>query len=61
MVSEDGVADPMTMGVPRGWADFAKVPSTGTFSCKYVTGPRWAMLGHAEFITHFRRIDSIYG
>lgn len=39
MVSEDGVADPMTMGVPRGWADFAKVPSTGTFSCKYVCAP----------------------
>eukprot|EP00435_Cladocopium_sp_Y103_P051044 s472_g15.t1 len=39
MVSEDGVADALLMGVPRGWADFAKLPSSGTFRCKYVCAP----------------------
>jgi len=38
-VSEEGVVDPLTMGVPRSWADVAKAPSTGTFRCKYVCAP----------------------
>eukprot|EP00438_Fugacium_kawagutii_P010517 Skav214514 [mRNA] locus=scaffold410:9919:12757:+ [translate_table: standard] len=38
-VSEDGVVDSFPMGVPRGWAEFGKVPSVGTFKCAYVCAP----------------------
>ncbi|CAJ1428336.1 unnamed protein product [Effrenium voratum] len=39
LINEEGNADPMTMGVPRSWADFAKAPTTGTFKCRYVCAP----------------------
>ncbi|CAE7711804.1 Vti1b, partial [Symbiodinium necroappetens] len=36
---KDGTTDPMTMGVPRSWADLAKLPSAGIFRCRYVCSP----------------------
>ncbi|CAK9111135.1 unnamed protein product, partial [Durusdinium trenchii] len=34
-ITEEGLVDPLTMGVPRSWGDPAKTPSSGTFTCKY--------------------------
>jgi len=39
LVNEDGTTDPMTMGVPRGWAEMAKLPPSGIFRCRYVCAP----------------------
>lgn len=39
LTNEDGTTDPMTMGVPRSWADLAKLPSSGVFRCRYVCSP----------------------
>ncbi|CAE7728952.1 Vti1b [Symbiodinium sp. CCMP2456] len=39
LTNEDGTTDPMTMGVPRSWADLAKLPSSGIFRCRYVCSP----------------------
>lgn len=38
-ITEEGLVDPLTMGVPRSWGDPAKTPSSGTFTCKYVCAP----------------------
>lgn len=29
-ITEEGLVDPLTMGVPRSWGDPAKTPSSGT-------------------------------
>lgn len=38
-IHPDGTVDSMTMGVPRGWAEYEKTPTLGTFECRYVCSP----------------------
>eukprot|EP00928_Gymnodinium_smaydae_P074583 TRINITY_DN57616_c0_g1_i1.p1 TRINITY_DN57616_c0_g1~~TRINITY_DN57616_c0_g1_i1.p1 ORF type:complete len:370 (-),score=107.58 TRINITY_DN57616_c0_g1_i1:281-1273(-) len=38
-VHSDGVVDPMTMGVPRSWESFEKIPSEGSFHVEYACAP----------------------
>jgi len=39
LVREDGTVVDLVMGIPRGWAEIAKLPPDGTFRCTYVCSP----------------------
>lgn len=38
-VTEQGIVDELTMGVPKSWEIFDRMPKGGTFSGKYICGP----------------------
>eukprot|EP00930_Biecheleria_cincta_P035389 TRINITY_DN24342_c0_g2_i1.p1 TRINITY_DN24342_c0_g2~~TRINITY_DN24342_c0_g2_i1.p1 ORF type:complete len:1419 (-),score=214.24 TRINITY_DN24342_c0_g2_i1:1039-5295(-) len=42
----DGTVDNMTMGVPRGWAEYDKLPPDGVFKCRYVCAPEDRKVEH---------------
>lgn len=40
-IKEDGVQDPLPLGVPRSWAEPSKMPKGGRFSGRYVCAPEY--------------------
>jgi Ca2+-binding EF-hand superfamily protein len=52
---ENGIEDPLPLGIPRSWADLKKIPTSGTFSGLYVCAPE-----HRNFEMR-KELASTYG
>merc|ERR1712048_1407903 len=38
-INEEGMVDPLPLGVPRSWESFERMPKTGQFQVQYMCAP----------------------